>query len=134
MDLHLDVDTRMKICKELKPPVTEIEKGHSVKCWLTDERAPKVDYLKVKKNSDQKVHVKVDIKDNDTSKVSVDVKVTNSKPSDKKACKVSDNGSSPILVVKDLKKYFPMKKEKVLKAVDDVSFSIEKGKNIGVSW
>ena len=43
-----------------------------------------------------------------------------------------------ILEVKNLKKYFPLDKNmfgkpsRYLKAVDDVSFSVEKGKTIGV--
>lgn len=46
--------------------------------------------------------------------------------------------SSPILKVENLKKYFPVKSGKLfgekayLKAVNDVTFSIEKGKTLGL--
>ena len=50
---------------------------------------------------------------------------------------VSTNESDDILVVKNLKKYFPIKsglgeKKMVVKAVDDVSFSIKKGTTMGL--
>ncbi len=50
---------------------------------------------------------------------------------------VSTNESDDILVVKNLKKYFPIKsglgeKKTVVKAVDDVSFSIKKGTTMGL--
>lgn len=38
----------------------------------------------------------------------------------------------PILQVNHLKKYFPMGKNQILKAVDDVSFEIMKGKTLGL--
>lgn len=38
----------------------------------------------------------------------------------------------PILQVKNLKKYFPMGKNQILKAVDDVSFEIQAGKTLGL--
>lgn len=38
----------------------------------------------------------------------------------------------PILQVHHLKKYFPMEKKQILKAVDDVSFDIMKGKTLGL--
>ena len=38
----------------------------------------------------------------------------------------------PILQVRNLKKYFPMEKRQILKAVDDVSFEIMKGKTLGL--
>lgn len=38
----------------------------------------------------------------------------------------------PILQVRNLKKYFPMEKTQILKAVDDVSFEIMKGKTLGL--
>jgi len=38
----------------------------------------------------------------------------------------------PVLQVSHLKKYFPMGKKQVLKAVDDVSFCIYKGKTLGL--
>ena len=49
-----------------------------------------------------------------------------------------DTEQPPLLEVKDLKQYFPVSKNilgkptKFLKAVDGVSFSIEKGKTLGV--
>ena len=50
---------------------------------------------------------------------------------------VSQNKSEDILVVKNLKKYFPIKaglgeKKMTVKAVDDVSFSIKKGTTMGL--
>ncbi len=50
---------------------------------------------------------------------------------------VSQNESEDILVVKNLKKYFPIKaglgeKKMTVKAVDDVSFSIKKGTTMGL--
>ena len=50
---------------------------------------------------------------------------------------VSNKESEDILVVKNLKKYFPIKaglgeKKMVVKAVDDVSFSIKKGTTMGL--
>lgn len=31
---------RMKVCEAVSPPETEVSSGHSVFCWLLDERAP----------------------------------------------------------------------------------------------
>ena len=41
------------------------------------------------------------------------------------------NGSTPVIEVRNLKKYFKVKKS-LLHAVDDISFTIEKGKTLGV--
>ena len=40
--------------------------------------------------------------------------------------------STPILEVRDLKKYFPMGRNRVLRAVDGVSFSIARGETLGL--
>ena len=37
-----------------------------------------------------------------------------------------------VLEVKNLKKYFPASHKRVLKAVDDVSFTIHKGETFGI--
>ena len=43
-----------------------------------------------------------------------------------------NNSEQPILEVKNLKKYFPVGNKKILKAVDDVSFSIYPGETMGL--
>ena len=40
--------------------------------------------------------------------------------------------SQPILQVEHLKKYFPAGGRKVLRAVDDVSFSVQEGEILGI--
>lgn len=37
-----------------------------------------------------------------------------------------------LLTVKNLKQYFPIKRKKVVKAVDDVSFTVHKGETFGL--
>lgn len=43
-----------------------------------------------------------------------------------------EKNEEPVLKVSHLKKYFPMGKKQVLKAVDDVSFEIYRGKTLGL--
>lgn len=45
---------------------------------------------------------------------------------------VSAPAAEPLLRVEHLKKYFPAGKKQVLKAVDDVSFTIAKGETLGL--
>ena len=41
-------------------------------------------------------------------------------------------GQTPLIQVENLKKYFPAGKKQILKAVDDVSFSIARGETLGL--
>lgn len=50
----------------------------------------------------------------------------------------AETGKKPLLQAIDLKKYYPVKKgfftpERLVKALDGVSFTLERGKNIGGS-
>lgn len=46
-------------------------------------------------------------------------------------CRIDIN-ESPVLQVNHLKKYFPMGKNQILKAVDDVSFEVKRGQTLGL--
>jgi peptide/nickel transport system ATP-binding protein len=92
----------MNICKRRMPKEFIISNTHKTKCWLKHDSAPRVAIKEFIEES---------------KKVNVGDKFE----SDEK-----------ILEVKNLKKYFQVGKNKTLKAVDDVSFYINKGETLGI--
>lgn len=102
----------MPICKNRIPDVTNITDTHKTMCWLKHEYAPSVD-------------LSLSCDDEKTS-----LAHENSYKNEKNAGK--NKKSDTLIEVRNLKKYFTISKNKVLKAVDDVSFSIERGETLGI--
>lgn len=92
----------MNICRRKMPPLFEISNTHKTKCWLKHGLAPKVAIKEFVEKSK-----KVDAGEKNIS-------------------------SEKILEVTNLKKYFNVGKDMVLKAVDDVSFYINQGETLGI--
>jgi peptide/nickel transport system ATP-binding protein len=100
----------MPICKRKQPSVTDITETHSTMCWLQHEYAPKVDLT---------VNLEQTGKNTDTG-------------SDNSKIIQASRKLEPLIEVKNLKKYFKVSQKDILKAVDNVSFTINKGETLGV--
>jgi peptide/nickel transport system ATP-binding protein len=99
----------MPICKKKIPDITDVSDTHKTMCWLNHEYAPSVDL----------------------SLGADDVKISSVQRKDA-IKKENIKKTHSLIEVKNLKKYFKISKDKVLKAVDDVSFDIKKGETLGI--
>jgi peptide/nickel transport system ATP-binding protein len=93
----------LKIDYLREPPMFKVTETHYAATWLLHEKAPKIEYSTKK------------------------LQAVESKKVEKPIVK-----QEPLIEIKNLKKYFRTGKNEVLKAVDDVSFSIYKGETLGL--
>lgn len=91
-----------------EPPMFKLSETHFAATWLLHGKAPKID---------RSIHL--------TNDVVSDLKTSGT---DEK----QQIGKTPLIEVKNIKKYFNIGKNEVLKAVDDISFVIYKGETLGL--
>ncbi|WP_277613953.1 ABC transporter ATP-binding protein [Neobacillus muris] len=97
-------DHALKIDYLREPPMFKLSETHYAATWLLHEKAPKIER---------------------TASVRRPLKAIGMK-------KTPEKQLEPLIEIKHLKKYFHTGKKEVLKAVDDVSFTIFKGETLGL--
>ncbi|WP_074432858.1 dipeptide ABC transporter ATP-binding protein [Neobacillus jeddahensis] len=102
-------DYAMKIDYLREPPMFKLSETHYASTWRLHEKAPKIERPSLSQR-----HVKA-------------VEQTIGPIGE-----ISDKQMEPLIEIKHLKKYFHVGKKEVLKAVDDVSFTIYKGETLGL--
>ncbi|MEH7224729.1 dipeptide ABC transporter ATP-binding protein [Bacillus sp. JJ1566] len=105
-------------CKQENPPLIDVN-GRRTACWFAEELVEREDWLHQTIPSVEKPKLPTFV-------------------AEKEGTKEIDVISSPIFEVKELKKYYPIgssflnRSPKFVRAVDDVSFTIEKGETFGL--
>ncbi len=122
-------DKCMDICHRKKPGVYE-ENGHQIRCHLfTQETVSGEDATRIAASSASANSQNSKL--NRPAKESSSAETMTSAPMPESSASAAPAGGTPLLEAVHVKKYFKTRSG-LLHAVDDVSFTIEKGKTVGV--